>query len=155
MPGDFRSAMPELRAAIEDAEILTAVDLLETAERHSGGGLTARDLAQLDHPFARRHGSPLLDPGEINRRSGRFQAGWTPIPPFREDGGSTVGIYNADEPVASYLQQRQDAEIGDYDEGAGVSRSTMFARPVDVKILEEVAPRHEARIEAALRRVLG
>lgn len=124
--------------AVHEAEYLTVVDLLETADRHSSGGLTERDLQDLDRPFAKRHGAPLLDPGEINERTGTFRGNWTPVEPVQDGNDLASGLYNAD-PKAPYLEQPD-----------GGPNSSMFARPIDEKIIAEVEPRRVARIEAAL-----
>ena len=100
-------------------------DGLEEARRRSSGRYSLTDLARMDHPYARRHGSPRLDPSVINSQSGVFRSAWRGDNPMATDGAVSGRIFN-DSAVADYL-----------DKGT----RTMFARPIGAAVEETVRPR--------------
>lgn len=117
----------------------TRNDLFKTAYRWSSGPFSLAELAKRDHPYARRHKTPLLSPRRINVQTGVFRSSW--VGAEKPSGsGTTVELYNTDPKAAKYLEP-------------GTSR--MFARPVDTAIAAEVFQRTDQRvekmIEAALR----
>lgn len=62
---------------------------LTIARRRSSGPFTAADMRRLNHPFARRHARPGLDPSNINERTGRFRGGWQ-----KRSSGNSAMIVN-------------------------------------------------------------
>lgn len=117
----------------------TQDDLLRTAQRWSSGPFSSKELAKRDHPYARRHGRPLLSPARINVQTGVFRASWVGTTQYRNDG-AVVRLFNTDPKAAKYLEP-------------GTSR--MFARPLDAAVARETFPRVEKRIARALKSALG
>lgn len=134
----FRDLAEEFLRNVEEAALATQEDLLETARLHSSGRRTLADLRRMDYPYARRHGAPQLPADEINIQGGAFLAGWTPLGPERDGGDLVTGVYNAAEDAPFLL-----------------GTVTMFERPVDEKIADEVWPRHQDRVAAALDQTLS
>lgn len=62
----------EVRALMDDV----AKRGLRDAIRRSSGPFSLSALRQMDHPYATRHGSPLLDPSRINVQKGVFRSSW-------------------------------------------------------------------------------
>lgn len=48
----------------------------KAAREASSGRYSLSRLAEMDHPYARRHGVARLDPATINVQTGRFLRGW-------------------------------------------------------------------------------
>lgn len=71
---------------------------LEAAMLWSSGSQSLSDLRRQDHPYARRHGTPLLDPSRINVQSGQFRAAWE-----SRGGGLQRSVVNESE-VADYMK---------------------------------------------------
>lgn len=133
-------ALPE---ALSDALSATAEDAVRRAQWWSSGSLQARDLRRLDHPYARRHGSPRLNPDFVNQRSGVFLESWrSSDPEENEQGDLSAAVFNID-PKAPYLEQPD-----------GGPNSLMFARRPHEQVAAEVEPRFEQRVAQALTRVL-
>lgn len=117
----------------------TREDLHRTAYRWSSGPFSTKQLRRMDHPYARRHGSPRLSPRRINVQSGRFRSSWQST--VRENGaGQRVELQNTDPKAEKYLQP-------------GTPR--MFARGIDTAIAKEVFTRTEKRVERMIERALG
>ena len=135
----FNEVADRLIQEIDNAEVLSGVDLLETAHRFSSGTLTYPDLERLDHPYARRHGVPLLPPEIISTHTNQFRSSWRSEDPHDEGDDTLVtSIYNVD-PKADYLDQSQ-----------GHPRTRMFARPIADAVLAEVEPRRLERLNRAV-----
>jgi len=98
---------------------------LEEARRRSSGRYSLAELARMDHPYARRHGSPRLDASTINVQSGVFRSAWRSDDPRAGEAPIAGRIFN-DSAVADYL-----------DNGT----RTMFARPIGTAVEEAVRPR--------------
>ena len=113
----------------------TLADVFAAARLYSSGGLSSRRLRQLGHPY-RLGGTPPQDPAVINVQSGEFRAAWEIVPAADGLSGSVVN----QTPQAEFLRR-------------GTSR--MIARPLVERVEEEVMPRHQARVEAALKALLG
>lgn len=116
--------------AVDRAVSVALDDTVQTARHMSSGGRSSRTLARMDHPYATRHGSPLLPPEIINVQSGEFLASWkaerTP------EGGRVIN----DSPVADFLQ---------------FGTKYMVARPIATVLTEELADNAERRINDLLR----
>jgi hypothetical protein len=106
------------------------------AIQHSSGTHSSADLARLDHPFATRHGSPLLDPSVINAQTGQFRAAWRTEGPKPTAGGVGGAIVN-DDPKVQVLKP---------------GTRLMFARPVEDRIARELAPVFETNVIRAIVR---
>ncbi len=121
----------DLRSAKVKTEMEVAQDVLAEALRLSSGTLSYADLARMDHPYARRHGSPRMDPSVINAHTELFKQSWR----IRREADGSLTIYN-DAPYATFLM---------------TGTRTMFRRPVD-DVLRGMIP---ATIEQRLRERLG
>lgn len=135
----------DLTRNVQDAERMSLLDLRDEAERFSGGPLQARDLARMDHPYARRHGSPRLNPDLVNQQdagedTGRFAASWVAEGPEVDGDELVSSLFNVDPKAAEFLEDGTD---------------TMFPRRPHEAALEVVAPRREERLERAVDRTLG
>ncbi len=117
----------------------TQDDLLRTAYRWSSGPLSLADLAKRDHPYARRHRTPLLSPMRINVQTGVFRASWVGVT-RQGRGDALVQMFNTDPKAEQFLEP-------------GTSR--MFRRPIDFAIAREAFPRVEKRIDQALKSALS
>lgn len=95
---------------------------LDKAVELSNGGYSLAQLEAMDHPYARRHGMPLLPPEIINKQTGNFQRAW------KKENASVSGskvkakITNYDR-KADYLTQPR-----------GWPSTKMFQRPVDKEV---------------------
>ena len=130
----FEQSAQDFERDFRDAEQRTVDDALVIAEGLSSGPHSTADLRRMGHPYARRHGKPLLNPAIINAQTGTFRASWDGESPRPDGDGLTAAIFNTD-PKAELLQS---------------GTRTMFARPIDAQIEEDLAPRREARLERAL-----
>lgn len=77
-----------------------AYSALDRAISMSSGPFSLAELAEMDHPYARRHGTPLLEPFIINVQSGAFRQDWD----MRQVGDQHFQVFN-DNAVADYLDQ--------------------------------------------------
>lgn len=119
---NIREGISAIRAL--DREIDARIDMALAAglgkakdaavEMSSGPYSTAR-LRKMDHPYARRHGSPNLPAEIINAQSGMFRSRWQ-AQILSSSFGSAVGRISNDSPVAEFLVKGNDK---------------MFARPID------------------------
>jgi hypothetical protein len=131
----LRGLPNRLEYNLRNAERETVEDLKERAEWWTGGSLTEADLQREGRPYSRRHGAPRRDPRRINRRTGGIQGGWQAEYPQEQGGDLVSGIHNTD-PKAAEME-------------AGTAR--MFERLPHEAAWEEVEPRREQRLEAALQ----
>jgi hypothetical protein len=106
-----------------EAEIVVAAAAsrgFEAALDWSSGPFSQADLDRKDNPYARRHGSPLLDPGRINVQTGQFRSGW-------EVRGDRL-----------HRQIVNDSNVADFLKGT----PSMFSRPIwdriEAAVLEAV-----------------
>lgn len=107
---------------------------VEQARKRSSGPFSLYELAEMDHPYAVRHGMPLLDPSIINEQTGRFKASWQ-----GEIGVSSGRVSNASD-VADYLDQGTD---------------TMFRRPIGDALEAEMEGFAEADAIEQVRRIVA
>lgn len=124
--------MSAMRSAIVD-EASDAVDiatsgLLSCAIVRSSGTYSLADLAEDDHPYAKRHGYPQLDPGTINAQTGAFRADWD----ARKIDHLHSQVTNSN-PVAKYLVTED-----------GQGTRTMFHRGVDEAAQDDLVKRMPA-----------
>ena len=131
----FTQSAQDFDADFRSAEERSVDDLYRTAVELSSGNLKPADLARMDHPYAKRHGTPKLNPGIINAQSGDFRGAWEQEAVKGEGDGLAGGIYNTDPKAEKWLQP---------------GTKFMVARPVDAEVEDRVAPRREGRIEHAL-----
>lgn len=128
-----------LEQELKEAHRETLADAFRTAQAMSSGTVGAAALRRLDHPFARRHGAPLLNAAVINRQTGRFWESWAQQGPFEVAGAIVGRVFNTD-PKARFLEE---------------GTRFMFARPLPDAVVASVAPRFERRIEEAVVRAFG
>lgn len=118
-----------LRSAAIEAVEEVAQDALEAAQERSSGTVTSGMLQTLDHPYATRHGEPLLDPGIVNIQTGAFASAWRmarrdSLGQFAAKGDAVMAeIFNEDPKAEKWLEH-------------GTSR--MFARPIWDGITERI-----------------
>jgi hypothetical protein len=136
---EFARVARELPEAVRGVVRQSAVELLSFAREQSSGPLQERDLARMDHPYARRHGRPRLNPNLINRRLGNFYAGWDLEGPFAVGGAFSASVFNTSD-EAEYLAD---------------GTRFMFERHPEEAALEREQPLFEARAEREIARVLG
>lgn len=86
----------------------------------SSGTVSSADLARMDHPFAKRHGSPQTNLLPINAQSGEFRNSWVTHGPS-ERGGTVVASLENVSPHADFLE--------------GGTRF-MFARPLELPLTD-------------------
>lgn len=113
--------------------------LKEAAEARSQGTLTEADLHALDHPYARRHGSPRRDPDTVNQQSGDFAAAWEAEGPTTTGDGFAGVVFNTDD-KAEFLE-----------DGTAV----MFARAPHEAALRDVEQELGQLFERAMADALG
>lgn len=99
--------MSHLALAFEDS-VLAGIehgleDAREEAIRRSSGPYSLAELAAMDHPYARRHGTPLLDPSIVNDQTGGFRSRWR-SPEIIRFGPEVSGRIVNDADVADWLQ---------------------------------------------------
>jgi len=98
-------------AAMAVSQVAEAV--YQEAWRRSSGNTTKAELRWADYPYAKRHGSPLLDPSIINVHS--------PTDGFRSQWVKEMG----DDPYHAFVFN--DSEVADYlQEGTRYA----FSRPI-------------------------
>lgn len=107
----------------------TGEDLYDTARRFTSGSLLPKDLARMDHPYAMRHGTPRLNPGYLNIKTGAVFNAWV-LQFRRTTNGRMAVVFNTDEIAREFLEP-------------GTFR--MFVRPVADQVMANVRPRFEAR----------
>jgi hypothetical protein len=145
-PSDLPIAMPaiarfsaDFTAALADGmrEGLNRIEAI--ALKRSSGTKTASWFARNDHPLAKRHGAPGIDPSTINVRSGAFRRDWKSLP-LHIGGGEITAYFINDNPVADFLKD---------------GTRFMFARPVAEAVEAEAEPLVIAAIEAELERIFN
>ena len=109
-----------------------------TAWDDSSGPYSLQKLADMDHPYAKRHGTPQLDPSIINLQTGRFRSSWATEAVIWTGGYSVARLIN-DNPVADKLR---------------LGTQFMFARPVDVRVATETEKPRLSYLDAAMKHVL-
>ena len=142
---DLRRLREAIVAQTNDLTREVQRDVYLEAVRRSSGTATEAELRAADHPYARRHGSPLWDPSTINVGRGDFRAAWATDSVPGPYGLMARSVSNRSA-VAPFLEQRE-----------GATGSSMFARPLE-EILARVAEtswalRAPARFEIAFRTV--
>lgn len=110
-------------------------EALEVALALSSGTRSLKELAKLDHPYALRHGRPLLPPHVINKQSGQFYSAWKVLAVKVTSRGIFGRVLN-DDWKAGLLRDGTDK---------------MFPRPIDDAVKAYIRPRFERRVRAALR----
>lgn len=128
-----------LRLEVERATQRAIDRVKEAAEARSSGTLTPAGLQALDHPYARRHGSPRRDPDTVNRQTGAFADAWEAVGPQRVADGFAGAVFNTDDKAALL------------EAGTGV----MFPRHPHEAALADVEQELEGMFADALSRALG
>lgn len=131
---ELRNTANALRREVRRATKDCLGIVLSEARSRSTGPYSTRQLAAMDHPYARRHGSPRLPAEVINVQTGGFLRRWRTAGPVPHGTGYRGSVRN-DADYAGYLD-------------TGTKR--MFRRPVADAALSAARPACEARVEAAL-----
>lgn len=139
-----RALEREIHRDLQGAVRRTLSAAKQEAKRLSSGPLSFADLARLDHPYARRHGSrgntavmPGKDPSVINVQTGAFKEAWQVDNP--QGGDTTVSgrLFNLDE-KADFLQY---------------GTRFMVARPIPQRLEGFVRDRAEKEVATAAKRL--
>ena len=111
-----------------DAVDVATSGLLAAAIVRSSGPYSQLELNQKNNPYAKKHGSPLLDPGTVNVQTGQFRSMWNShkIDPLHAQ------VTNSD-PIAKYLVTED-----------GEGTQFMFHRGVDDAAQEDLVKRMPA-----------
>lgn len=127
---------------------------LALARRQTSGRRSLAELRRLDHPYARRHGTPLLDPAIVNVQSGALLSRWyktgqyvAPVRVPAVGASRTLGSRSRDLRGAIV----NDAPVTQHLEGTRV----MFRRPVAEAVEKKLDVDAEAIIARAVTRVLS
>ena len=132
------------------ARLLTAVKVAETQsleaaryelEATSRGTLSPGDLRRLDHPYARRHGSPLRNPAILNQKSGETARSWHTSPVSETSEGTQGSVVNRS-PAAKWIKS------------GGKGSSKMVERPIVEHVKSRIRAEREARLASAIKSVL-
>jgi hypothetical protein len=133
----LRRVAQRLPEEVRAAEAASGRELLQACIENSSGLLSSADLRRQGHPYARRHGTPALDPDTVNRQSGAFIHAWRLDGPRSAEGGLVTAVFNVDPKAAAFLES---------------GTRLMFARGPHRKALRETAPRRSIRLKAAVQR---
>jgi hypothetical protein len=76
---------------------------LSLAKKRTSGRRSLAELRRRDHPYATRHGSPLLEPSIVNIQSGRLLSRWYAFRLPGGWGGSYRGRIINDDPATEFL----------------------------------------------------
>jgi hypothetical protein len=125
----------DLELALMDGFNQAMKDAYRQARLKSAGTYSLADLADMDHPYAKRHGTPLLDPSTINIQSGRFISSWKQMP-ITSSGGAIVGIIVNESVEADYLKD---------------GTRYMFKRPIDVEVEAYLAQAIDDRVNQKIK----
>lgn len=130
---------------------------LALARRQTSGRRSLSELRRRDHPYAKRHGSPLLDPAKVNSQSGDLLSRWFPAGQF---GASTQVLGKGDKMPGRVLGSGardlrgaivNDDPVTEYLEGTTV----MFRRPVAEAVEKKLEAEAESIVGKAIERVLS
>lgn len=115
------------------AERLTVEEAKTMLVEASSGTLTEKDLRELDHPYARRHGVAKRDPSIINVRSGRFSRSWSTLSPRARARRVHSRVRNRD-PKARFM----------------FGTELMLPRPIVQRVARQIRPIRRYRLRRAL-----
>lgn len=132
----LKNAEVELHGMLIEALNMALYDTLQYAQDMSSGDLSKKDLEIMDHPFARRHGAPLIEGNVINVRTGNFLSHWkmNEATTFESMLSTRGRVYN-DSMIADYLVK---------------GTKNMFARPLDEDLEEFLKMRINYYVKDAL-----
>ena len=133
---EMRALFGDLTEDLLEVEEANLRDLENEAHRASSGSLTYRDLARLDHPYARRR--VRLNPNLVNRHRGEFDKGWRSEGPALHPDAFTSEMWN-ESAVAAFFVRGTDRMVARHPEDAAAD------------LMEE---RRITRLERALARNL-
>lgn len=141
-PDEFARQLEQMGSQFERSASVAITETLEAAkelaQRYSSGPLSQAELAALDHPFARRHGTPQLDPSIVNVETGRFRDSWEMEGPNEQGGGMHGALWNSS-PEAVFLE---------------TGTRYMFERPIADRVQVEIEPVFQANVERQLTLLL-
>lgn len=117
----------EARRIVQD----TLQEAKDLAEEATAGEYSQRELEQMDHPYARRHRRPLLDPDIINIDSGGVHEGWRVRGPHVQANLISGQLVNVDPKFEEYLAP---------------GTVTMVERDPLAKVAEDIEPKFYRRM---------
>jgi len=118
---EFRKAGKDIVTASNRAGASTARVVAKEAKAQSSGPVKTRNFTKVTgdpHPFARRHGSPLLPAEILNKQTGLLARSWYIMRIAKADGEIIYVVRNT-APYAKFLQSGTE---------------NAFARPVDIAV---------------------
>lgn len=110
---------------------------MREAKKQSDGPLSPVDKVRMDHPYAKRHGSPLVGLLPINQVSGEFYRDWDQSVPTGKGSQPTGRLFNFNE-KADFLKDGTDK---------------MFARPIEPYLMDYVADKAEQELNYGLTKI--
>lgn len=132
--GDYLRAVPErIEQDLYAAEVENSEAALRIAREQSDGPISAKELAQMGHPFARRAPQSPPPAEVLNRQSGEAYRGWYVEGPFL---GRT----------AIYFRINNRVHYRRFWAGT----RTTIPRPVAAAIVRRLAPERRRRLIQAL-----
>lgn len=138
---DLRAAGQDVVTAANRAGESTAQVVLKAAREQSSGTVKAHQFRERtgdDHPFAKRHGTPLLPVAVLNVQSGRLLESWE-IRRIVTFNGQILYVVRNSAPYAQHLQ---------------FGTKSMFARPLVPAIQAKTRGTEQAFFELELTALL-
>ena len=114
-------------------------DVCGEALAMSSGTLSYADLRAMDHPYAVRHGSTIVDPSIINKHRGDFYDHWREGQALQVSDGVEGRVIN-DSDVADFLR---------------LGTSKMVPRPIQEALEDYAGQTLESRIAVNLAGIAG
>ena len=110
----------------------------------SSGTVSYLQLALEDHPYARRHGSPLRPPEIINSHRGEFYNGWMISDPVETAGDITGSVEN-------HSLTSKGRDLSDYlTQPRGWPTTRMFQRPIDKEVETQIESSLDDKVQSAI-----
>lgn len=128
-----------LKKAVIDAEKKSVKQAWMLAVSYSVGPFSQSELTKMGHPYARRHGSPRLDPNILNIQTGKFAASWRFEEPTESGDAIVAHLYNIDEKAGRFLER---------------GTRYMFARQPHVKVAAAIRGARIDNLSAAVAALL-
>lgn len=130
---------------------------LALARKQTSGRRSLSELRRRDYPYAKRHGSPRLDPAKVNSQSGDLLSRWFPAGQF---GASTQVLGKGDKMPGRVLGSGtrdlrgsivNDDPVTEFLEGTTI----MFPRPVAEAVEKKLEAEAESIVAKAVQGVLS
>lgn len=120
----------EVERRLRAAEAENAKEALAIARAYSSGPFSARMLAAMGHPYARRAPRPPDRPAIINLQTGAFRAAWRVV-----RAGDVTRVVN-DSPLAPFFSR---------------GTTVMIRRPIARAVAQAMRQKREKRLREAVK----